>query len=213
MKLTRLTLIVAAISIAASAQQPEQSEHHHGQSAQAQASQGAAPATKPEKKSDAQRSFDLVKSLAGDWQGPVEVVPPMPQMTDKKVPMRLSMRVTSRGNALVHEFQEAGTPLDFTKYDHPVTMIYVDKDQVNLIHYCDAGNRPHMLGKISPDGNTVEFDFQDISGSTARGHMDHAVFTFIDQDHHTEEWTYILPGDKAIHAHFDLKRVTEVAQK
>jgi len=27
-------------------------------------------------------------------------------------PLHVSMRVTSRGNVLVHEFQEAGTPLD-----------------------------------------------------------------------------------------------------
>ena len=39
----------------------------------------------------------------------------------------VSLRVTSRGNALVHEIQEAGTPLDATKYDHPVTMFYVEE--------------------------------------------------------------------------------------
>ncbi len=83
--------------------------------------------------------------------------------------MHLSLRVTSRGNALVHELQEAGTPLDATKYDHPVTMLYVDGDQLTLIHYCDAGNRPRMTGKMSPDGKTVEFDFKDISGSTEYG--------------------------------------------
>ena len=83
--------------------------------------------------------------------------------------MHVSMRVTSRGNALVHELQEAGTPLDATKYDHPVTMLYVDGDQLTLVHYCDAGNRPRMTGKMSPDGKTVEFEFVDISGSTQYG--------------------------------------------
>jgi len=43
------------------------------------------------------------------------------------------VRVTSRGNAIVHEGQEANTPLDQTKYDHPVTMLYVNNDQLNLI--------------------------------------------------------------------------------
>src|SRR5579864_784729 len=88
--------------------------------------------------SDAQKSFDKLKMLAGDWEGPVTVTPPQPEMSMDK-PIHVSLRVTSRGNALVHEMQEAGTQLDATKYDHPVTMLYVDGDKLNLIHYCDAG--------------------------------------------------------------------------
>jgi|SRR5581483_4921008 len=164
-------------------------------------------ASKPQPpKSDAQKSFDTMKTLAGNWEGPVSVEPPVPEMSDGK-PLHVSMRVTSRGNALVHEMQESGTPLDPTKYDHPVTMLYVDGDRLNLIHYCDAGNRPHMVAKTSPDGKTVEFDFVDLSGGTKYGHMHHAVFTVVDANHHIEDWTYMLPGDKAMHAHFDLKRV------
>src|SRR5580658_4241317 len=120
--------------------------------------------------SEAQKSFTIMKTLAGEWEGPVNV-PEMPQMSDGK-PLHVTMRVTSRGNTLVHELQEAGTPLDATKYDHPVTMLYVDGDQLTLIHYCDAGNRPRMTGKLSPDGKTIEFEFKDISGSTEY-HMHH----------------------------------------
>jgi hypothetical protein len=152
--------------------------------------------------SDAQKSFATMKTLAGEWEGPV-TVPEMPEMSGGK-PMHLSLRVTSRGNALVHEFQEAGTPLDATKYDHPVTMFYVDGDQLTLIHYCDAGNRPRMTGKMSPDGKTVEFELKDISGST-QYHMHHSVITLIDANHHTEDWTFMM-GDKPMHAHFDLQR-------
>ena len=86
-------------------------------------------------------------------------------------------------------------------------MLYVDGGQLNLIHYCDAGNRPHMVGKMSPDGKTVEFTLVDISGSTEPGHMHHAVFTYIDASHHTEDWTYMMPGDKPIHAHVDAHRL------
>ena len=111
--------------------------------------------------SEADKSFTTMKSLAGEWEGPA-TVPEMPEMSGAK--MHLSLRVTSRGHALVHELQEAGTPLDATKYDHPVTMLYLDGDQLTLIHYCDAGNRPRMTGKMSPDGKTVEFELKDISG-------------------------------------------------
>ena len=151
--------------------------------------------------SEAQKSFTTMKTLAGEWEGPV-TVPEMPEMSGGK--MHLSLRVTSRGNVLVHEFQEAGTPLDATKYDHPVTMLYVDTDQLTLVHYCDAGNRPRMTGKISPDGKTIEFELKDISGSPEM-HMHHSVFTLIDANHHTEDWTFMM-NDKPIHAHFDLQR-------
>lgn len=161
----------------------------------------------PAPKSEAQTSFDAMKTLAGDWEGPVKTDMPVEAKVDIK-PLHVSMRVTSRGNVLVHEFQEAGTPLDPAKYDHPVTMLYVDvdTDRLTLVHYCDAGNRPRMTGKISPDGKTLEFDFADLSGSNKYGHMYHSVFTIIDANHHTEDWTYMLPGDKAVHAHFDLQR-------
>jgi hypothetical protein len=158
-------------------------------------------------KSEAQISFDTMKTLAGDWVGPVKTDMPVAAKVEI-TPLHVTMRVTSRGNVLVHEFQEEGTPLDPTKYDHPVTMLYVDDDadRLTLVHYCDAGNRPRMTGKTSPDGKTLEFDFADLSGGNKHGHMHHSVFTIIDANHHTEDWTYMLPGDKPVHAHFDLQR-------
>src|SRR6516225_1011992 len=154
--------------------------------------------------SDAQKSFDQLKTLSGTWRGSVKATPPDPDI-DGAAP-EITLRVTSRGNALVHEMQEAGKPLDPTKYDHPVTMLYVDGEKLNLVHYCDAGNRPRMVARPSVNANKVEFDFSDLSGGNEYGHMYHAVFTFIDADHHTEDWTYMEPGDKPAHAHMDLVR-------
>jgi hypothetical protein len=115
---------------------------------------------------------------------------------------QFSLRVTSLGNALVHEVSLSGRP------DHPVTIFYRDEDRMVLTHYCDAGNRPRMVGKLSPDGKTLEFEFLDLSGGTKHGHMHHAKFTFIDENHHTEDWTYMMPGDKPVRAHFDLQRTS-----
>ena len=154
--------------------------------------------------SDAQKSFDNLKNIAGEWEGVVTVVPPMPGMSGDTANLHVSMRVTSRGHAIVHELQESGTPPDPKKYDPPVTMLYLNGDQLNLVHYCDAGNRPRMTGKMSPDGKTIEFELKDISGSTEY-HMHHSVFTIIDANHHTEDWTFMM-NDKPIHAHFDLHR-------
>jgi hypothetical protein len=155
--------------------------------------------------SDAQKSFDKLKALAGSWTGPATLTPPQSEMGEGTV-MQLSLRVTSRGNALAHEMREAGKPDDPSHYDHPLTMLYLDSDRLYLTHYCDAGNRPRMVARTSADGKTVEFDFIDVAGSTEYGHMHHAVFTFVDANHHIEDWTYIMPGDKPVHAHFDLQR-------
>jgi hypothetical protein len=148
--------------------------------------------------SDAQKSFDKLKTLAGSWQGRVTTIPQQGDIEGK--PMQVMLRATSMGNALLHEMTGAGRP------DDPITMLYLDQDRLLLTHYCDAGNRPRMAGKTSPDGKTVEFDFLDVAGSTQYGHMHHAVFTFLDANHHTEEWTYMQPGDKPVRAHFDLQR-------
>lgn len=139
--------------------------------------------------SDAQKAFEKLKTLAGSWEG-----------TFMGMSMQLTIRVTSTGNALMHEASGSARP------DNPITMFYVDGDRLLLTHYCDAGNRPRMVGKISPDGKTVEFDFVDISGSTQKGYMNHEVFTVVDANHHTEDWTYMLPGDKPFVAHVDFQR-------
>jgi hypothetical protein len=154
--------------------------------------------------SEAQKSFTELKSLAGSWEGRVTTTPKQPEMDGTTI--QISLRVTSRGNALVHEMYAAGTAEDPTKYDHPVTMLYLDGDRLLLTHYCDAGNRPRMVAKTSAGGKTVEFEFIDVSGSTEYGHMEHAVFTFVDANHHTEDWTYMMPGDKPLQAHFELRR-------
>ena len=151
--------------------------------------------------SDAQKSFDKLKTLSGVWEGKVT--------TDMKVavplentPMHVVLRTTSRGNALMHEMTSPSSA------DNPITMFYLDGGRVLLTHYCDAGNRPRMEGKLSPDGKTLEFNFLDVAGSNLREHMHHAKFTFIDANHHTEEWTFML-GDKEVHGRLDLYRTED----
>ena len=147
--------------------------------------------------SDAQTSFDKLKTLAGSWQGHLKTTPPQNEVEGKSA--QVTLRVTSMGHALLHEMGVAGRP------DDPITMLYLDGDQLTLTHYCDAGNRPRMTGKMSPDGKSVEFEFLDVAGSTEYGHMHHARFIPIDANHHIEEWTFMV-GDKPVLAHFELER-------
>src|SRR5205085_114314 len=83
--------------------------------------------------SGAQKSFDTMKTLAGSWEGAVTVDPPQLAMGNG-TRMDVSLRVTSRGNALVHEMHEAGKADDPTKYDHPITTLYLDGDRLLLTH-------------------------------------------------------------------------------
>jgi len=47
--------------------------------------------------SDAQKSFDKLKTLAGTWEG-----------TFEGAPLHITLRVTSMGNALMHEMKGSG---------------------------------------------------------------------------------------------------------
>src|SRR5438093_7546470 len=64
--------------------------------------------------SDAQKSFDKLKTLAGSWEGQVTTVPQEAEIEGKL--MQVSLRATSMGNALMHEMTGAGRP------DDPITM-------------------------------------------------------------------------------------------
>ena len=148
---------------------------------------------------DAEKSFAAMKNLAGTWQGLLTTVPEFPDIKGNIA--TITLKVTSRGHAIMHEMTHTMMP------DDPITMIYLDGQKLFATHYCDAGNRPRMEGKLSADGKIVQFDFVDLSGSNENGHMHNVVFTPIDANHHTEDWTFMLPGDKSVRAHFDLKRI------
>jgi len=179
MKTVRLALAVALMSFSAAAL----AQHEHP------------PA--PAAPSEAQKSFEVLKTLAGSWEGTVTMEPPMKEVSGRH--MNVVIRVTSRGNALMHEMSMAGFP------DDPITMLYLDGQQLALTHYCDAGNRPRMLGSPSSDGKSVAFEVLDVSGSKEKGHMADTKFTIVDADHHVEEWTFNYPG-ATMKARMDLKR-------
>ena len=176
--------------------------HEHPAPTAAAVSSPAVPVPSAETK----QAFALIKTLSGRWQGPF-----LNPETQKPVVMEAWIRVASRGNSIVHEMKGAGDADDPGKNDHPITMMYLDGANLILTHYCDAGNRPRMSGRISPDGKTVDFDFLDVAGPTNYGHMQHATFTFIDSTHHTEEWTWAMPSGKTMGARMDLHRVEDVA--
>lgn len=189
--------LFAAITVASSAQAQT---HEHPSALESAAPGVVVPSA------EAKQAFTLLKTLAGRWQGPF-----LNPETGKPVTMEASFHVTSRGNAIVHEMKGAGDADDPAKYDHPVTMMYLDGANLILTHYCDAGNRPRMAARLSPDGKQIDFDFVDVAGPVSHGHMQHVTITLVDSTHHLEEWTWALPNGKTMGARMELHRVETVA--
>jgi hypothetical protein len=146
---------------------------------------------------DAQKSFERLKALAGTWEGRMTTDPPVPEVDGTLT--TVTLRVTSMGNTLMHEMTGVGRP------DDPITMFYLEGGRLELTHYCDAGNRPRMVAKASSDGEKIEFEFLDVKGNMEHGHMHGAGFTIVDEDQHTEDWTF-MRGDKPVRARVALRR-------
>ena len=140
--------------------------------------------------SDAQKAFEKMKTLAGSWDGTV-----------MNIPINFTIRAASSGTAILHEGNtEKGVP------NHEITMFYVDGDRLLATHYCDAGNRSNMEGKMSADGTSVEFNFLDVAGSTKGGLVKRMKFTMIDANKHLVEFTFIMPNGKPIELHGEFQR-------
>ncbi|HUK46886.1 MAG TPA: hypothetical protein VLW06_04810 [Terriglobales bacterium] len=143
--------------------------------------------------SPAQKSFDLMKSLSGAWEG-------KDQMGNL---VAVSYRMTGGGSALMSE-------INTSKPGHSedmISMIHMDGDRLLLTHYCMAGNQPRMQATISADGKSITFDFVDATNLTEAqpGHMQRVIFTFTDASHHTEEWHFAAPGKEMVER-FELER-------
>lgn len=139
--------------------------------------------------SEAQKTFDQLKSLNGAWEGKLP----------NGNPGKVTFRTTSGGSALMSEIMGE---------ENMITMFHMDNDRVLMTHYCGAGNQPRMQGKISPDGKTITFTFVDATNlsSPKAGHMERLVITMPDAQHHSEDWTFVQDG-KEMTEHFELTRV------
>ena len=140
--------------------------------------------------SDATKAFEKLKTLAGSWEGTV-----------MGIPINFTIRAASSGTAILHEGNtEKGVP------NHEITMFYVEGDRLLATHYCDAGNRSNMEGKMSADGKSVEFNFLDVAGSTKGGLLKRMMFTMIDANKHVVEFTFIMPNGKPVELHGEFQR-------
>lgn len=153
---------------------------------------------------DAAASYATMKTLDGYWQGVVSTDYPPSGFDGVKLKVRI--RVTSSGHAILHEM---GAPAENQGPDHmgDITVFRLVGDHLFGDHYCDADNQTHMETSPSADANSVFFDFLSLAGSPKMGFIHDVTFQTIAADHHGETWTFILPNNKVMHAHFDLQRL------
>jgi|HubBroStandDraft_5_1064220.scaffolds.fasta_scaffold204956_2 hypothetical protein len=123
-------------------------------------------------------AFEQLKSLAGHWE----------TETTNREKATLDLELTAGGTAVIEKARVS----DAGKTVEMITLYYLDGDQLKLTHYCMAGNQPTMRATYAPDTKTLTFDFDSATNlkSPNDGHMHHAVYTFIDNDHFKTAWTF-----------------------
>jgi len=140
---------------------------------------------------DAQKAFASIKNMPGTWEG---------KALDGRA-LQVSFKVVSGGSAVMSEILGQG-PEDM------ISMFHMDGPSRLLItHYCGVGNQPRMQATVSPDGKTLTFNYVDATNLATpdAGHMQKLVLTLLDENHHTEDWTFADHG-KEMKEFFDLRR-------
>lgn len=137
---------------------------------------------------DAQKAFATIKALPGNWVGDTQMGP-----------VQVTFKVTAGGSAVMSEILGKEDMITMFNLDGPGRLL--------MTHYCAAGNEPRMEASVSPDAKIITFNYVDATNlaTTDAGHMQKMVLTVIDDNHHTEEWTFVDHG-KEHKALFDLHR-------
>lgn len=143
-------------------------------------------------KDNAEKGFEMLKSLAGEWQG----------KTSQGKSVHLSYEIVSNGSVLMETLKPEQEP-------EMITLYHLNKDKLMLTHYCSAKNQPRMkLEKIDPDSKEFHFSFLDITNllKPEDGHMRGLTLTIVDEDHLKQGWTW-KQGDQEQTNEFELTRV------
>jgi len=129
------------------------------------------------------KQFELIKSLAGDWQGTTT-------MEGKPLTTKTTFRVTSAGSAVV-ETINAGTPHEMTNVYHLVD------GRLMMTHYCALGNAPQMRA-VKGDDKSLAFETVRGNGIDPKKtpHMHGVSYAIPDKDHLSATWTAANMGEE-----------------
>ncbi len=122
--------------------------------------------------------FDRMKQLVGRWEG-----------KSPEGPVVATFRLTGDSSALMQLLAE-GSKQEMLTVFHP------DGPNVMGTHYCAMHNQPRFVAVPSNDPKVMTFKFKDVTNleSPDAGHIQDLVITFVDPDHHIEEWSSVEKG-------------------
>ena len=132
----------------------------------------------------ARLAFERFKKLEGAWQG----------RSTKGWEEVVSFKTIAQGSVVV-ETSFAAHPNETM-----MTMFHLDGERLMLTHYCVARNQPRLIATdIAADGKTITFTFLDGGNLPTRnkGHMDKAVFRFVDDNQVASKWTWYQDGKES----------------
>jgi hypothetical protein len=148
--------------------------------------QGAPPQTPAAAASTttpAKTAFERIKRLEGTWTS----------RSTRGWTADLRLQVIAGGSAVL------STSFDAHPGETMATLFHLDGDRLMLTHYCVAKNQPRLVAtSFGEDGRTVTFTFLDATNLASRdhGHMDKAVYRFLDDDRFTSQWTWYQNGEE-----------------
>jgi hypothetical protein len=130
--------------------------------------------------SNATAAFERLVSLVGQWKG-----------WQDGTEIQVTYTLVANGSALIEEFRPRNGPMMLTVFS-------VDGDRLVATHYCSAKNQPQMATPpiADPAAKSVAFSLIRVTGlnSPDDWHNTGLVVTMPDQDHLTQEWTYLSSG-------------------
>lgn len=141
----------------------------------------------------ARAAFEQFKRLAGEWRG----------RSTKGWEETVSFKTIANGSVVVE------TSFDAHPNETMMTMFHLDNDRLMLTHYCVARNQPRLVAtSFDADGRTITFTFLDGANlpTRDRGHMDKAVFRFLDADRVVTRWTWYQDGKESWMEEITLER-------
>ena len=114
-------------------------------------------------------AFEKLKSLIGLW----DESPWSDEGGGRRV---VQYRLTGDGTSLIEEF--TGDPAMTTVY-------HMDGNELRMTHFCNAGNQPRMKATFWDGGDSIQFEFVDVTNlsSPEAYHTRTLRVEFIDEDH------------------------------
>jgi hypothetical protein len=149
--------------------------------------------------SAADRMFDRLLGLAGEWEGTYEWSGGRTGSGNLKV----TYFVTGNGSAVMETLIQNGTPTMTTVY-------HIDGADLRMTHYCAARNQPRLKAtRVDEPAGAVDFSFVDLTSESGAGaaHVEALALRIVDSDHLNLTFTFRGGPGKGGQENITLSRV------